>query len=80
MSFTMASLFVRTEKETAISFGITAANIYGCFGAVLGLQLESMMILLCFLIEFRFQEADAFLQFFDCRQLLLDLLYLDIVV
>ena len=69
-----------TEKAAAISFGITAANIYGCFGEVLGLQLESMMILLCFLIELRFQEADAFLEFFDCRQLLLDLFYLYIVV
>ena len=37
---------MRTEKAAVISFGITAANIYGCFGAVLGLQLESMLILL----------------------------------
>ena len=42
----MVSLFVATEKETATSSEVTAANLYGCFGVILGLQLESMMIFL----------------------------------
>ena len=45
----MVSLFVATEKETATSSEVTAANLYGCFGVILGLQLESMMIFLLFL-------------------------------
>ena len=76
----MVSLLVATEKETATSSEVTAANLYGCFGVILGLQLESMMIFLLFLLEFVLKQSDSCLQFFDGRQLLLKFLNLDIVI
>ena len=42
----MVSLFVATEKETAVQLLNDGANIYVFFGVILGLQLESMMIFL----------------------------------
>ena len=45
----MVSLFVATEKETAVQLLNDGANIYVFFGVILGLQLESMMIFLLFL-------------------------------
>ena len=46
----MVSLFVATEKETAVQLLNDGANIYVFFGVILGLQLESMMIFLWMLI------------------------------
>lgn len=66
----MVSLFVATEKETATSSEVTAANLYGCFGVILRLQLESMIIFLLFLLEFVLKQSDSCLQLFDGRQAL----------